>query len=43
MKLATFIDGTIYYHNIKKKFLQLSAAAVIAAAKNGVQKRRHFS
>jgi hypothetical protein len=43
VKLATFIDGIINYHNIEKKIEKLSAAAVFATAKKGVQKRRHFS
>jgi hypothetical protein len=43
MKLATYIEGIINFHNIKKKFEKLSAAAVFADAKKGVQKRRHFS
>jgi hypothetical protein len=43
LKLATFIDEIINYQNIFKKFEKLSAAAVFAAAKKGVKKRRHFS
>ena len=43
LKLATFIDGTINFQNIFLKILKLSAAAVFAAAKKGVQKRRNFS
>jgi hypothetical protein len=39
LKHASFIDGTINYQNIFKKFEKLSAAAVFAAAKKGVQKR----
>jgi hypothetical protein len=43
LKLATFIDGIINFQNIFKKFEKLPAAAVIAAAKKGVQKRQKFS
>jgi len=43
LKLATFIDGTINFQNIFFKFEKLSAAAVFAAAKKGIQKRRNFS
>jgi hypothetical protein len=43
LKLATFIDGTINFQNIFLKFEKLSAAAVFATAKKGVQKRRNFS
>jgi len=32
-----------FFHNIFKKIEKLSAAAVFAVAKKGVQKRRNFS
>jgi hypothetical protein len=43
LKLATFIDETINFQKIFKKFEKLSAAAVFAAAKIDVQKRQKFS
>jgi hypothetical protein len=42
MKLATFVVAEIIYQHVKKKVTKLSPAAVVAAAKKGVQKTATF-